>query len=81
MARQFPTLVGFLTDDRWDDGKRRKTGTLMLVHDEGRVKAWVHDLDGARAAWCSAESLWGLLLTVDVGLREDRLEWRADRRK
>ncbi len=79
LFRLFPTLCEFLTDTKWDDGKKRKPGTLMLVCDEGRVKAWVHDVDGRKAAWVTGETLWGLLLACDVSLREDRLLWRKDK--
>lgn len=81
MAKWFPTLAAFVMDVLWDDGVRRKPGTVMLVNDAGTCKAWVHDVDGRKAAWVSATTLWGLLVAVDVGLREERLEWRADKKK
>lgn len=80
-ARHWPRIAEFVMDSRWDDGKPRKPGTVMLVNDAGTCKAWVHDVDGRRAAWVSADSLWGLLGRVEDGLQNNSLEWRKDRSK
>jgi hypothetical protein len=75
-----PTLYDFLTMTVWPDKAARKVGTIMIVAEGGRWKAWVHDGDGKRSAWVSSESFNGLLAIVDKELSEDSLGWRPDKR-
>jgi hypothetical protein len=78
--RDFPTLYQWLTETKWDDGKQRKTTTLMLTVDDGTLKAWVHDRDGRRSAWVSGTTLDSVLEAVDGRLQDNRMEWRSDKR-
>jgi hypothetical protein len=73
------TLLEFLTRLSWDEGEKRKTGTVMLLAENGVWKAWVHDRDGKRAAWVSGGSLLDLVDAVDQGLANDSLTWKDDR--
>lgn len=79
LTRRFPALAEFLTLAEWEPGERREVGTILLLVEAGRYKAWVHDRDGRRSAWVSAVSLTGVLGAANKGLLEDRLDWRADR--
>lgn len=79
-SAEYPTLYEWLRESKWDDGATRKTGAVMILVDGSYLKAWVHDKDGRRSAWVSAESFSLLLQAVDSALAEGRLEWRADKR-
>lgn len=79
-AASFPAVAEFLSLVAWEDKSRRKTGTLMLLSDAGVCKAWVHDVDGKRSTFVSADSFWGLLEAVERGLRDNELGWRPDRK-
>lgn len=72
------TLVEFLTQLSWGEGEKRKTGTVMVLAENGVWKAWVHDRDGKRAAWVSGGSLLDLVDSVDQGLANDSLTWKDD---
>lgn len=74
-----PAIVEFLSMDVWDDGKRREPGTVMVMFEEGRWKAWVNDKEGKRSAWVSGATLEALWSAVEGGLVEDSLDWRRAR--
>jgi len=77
---EYPDLFAFMSELVWDDGKARKVGTLTVVAEGKVVKASVHDRDGRRSAWCSAETFAELLKRIDKGLATDSLDWRKDTR-
>jgi len=76
----YPTVFAFLTQTVWEDGARRKAGTIMLVAEGGMWKAWVHDQDGRRSAWLSGATVAILAQSIEEGLADDTMGWRADRR-
>lgn len=80
LERASPILLEFLTRTQWEDGAVRKVGTLMLVAEGGKWKAWLHDADGKRSAWVSGDTIQELVMAIDVGLLQDRLNWRADKK-
>jgi len=75
-----PDLHEFLTENQWDDGKARKTGTMMILTQDGVWKAWIHDTDLRVSGWVSAESWESLLETVNRGFGENSISWKADKR-
>jgi hypothetical protein len=75
-----PSLAEFMRETSWDDGKPRKTGTILIVADGRVLKASVHDRDARRSAWVSADTLCELLVRIDAALGTDSLEWRKDTR-
>lgn len=77
--RAFPTLLEFLVLSTWDDGSPRTPGTLLIFVDGSMWKACLKDKTGPRVCFVSGSDLDTLLLTVEEGLREDALDWRADR--
>lgn len=78
VAKWAGTLVEFLTQLTWGDLGKRKTGTVMVLAENGIWKAWVHDRDGKRAAWVSGGTLLDLVDTIDYGLANDTLTWKDD---
>lgn len=81
MAATFPALHEFLSLSFWDEGDSRETGTLLLCYGDGRFRAMLHDRDGQRSSWLSAETLEGLWHALEMGLRSGDLEWRPDQGK
>ena len=75
-----PRLHEFLTEVVWDDGKPRKTGTLMLVVEDSWWKIWLHDRDGKGSAWFTAGSMLDGLTAVEQALEDGTVAWRVDRR-
>lgn len=81
LSEGYPTLLEFLTRQRWDDGKSRVRGTLLVTWSEGRFRAWLNDKDAGRSAWVSQPTLSDLLASLEAGLDADDLEWRKDKAK
>lgn len=75
-----PELYAFLAAGSYPDGAERITGTLLLFTDQGQLKCCLTDRDGGCVAFLAGESLEGLLDAAEAGLREDALDWRAQRR-
>jgi len=74
---RFPALVEYLRETQQEDGSPRQTATMMLMVDAGRLKVWFNDRDNRRAAWLTGSTFDGLLESLEVGLQEDSLDWRA----
>lgn len=77
---EYEALGEFMRETLWDDGKPRKTGTLLIVAEGKVLKCAVHDRDGRRGAWVTAETWKDLLSRIDAGLASDTLDWRKDTR-
>lgn len=80
LERVAPATLEFLTVDKWDDGKGRQPGTIMVMAEGGRWKAWVHDRDGKRSSFVSSGGLLDLLREVEDMLANGSGEWRLDKR-
>ena len=80
LKSQFPHLHEFLTEGQWDDGKPRKTGTVMILVEDGYWKGWVHDRDGRVSSWTAGTSVDDLLLMIEDSLERQSMAWRADKR-
>lgn len=76
---RFPSLVEFLSAEKYEDGSAREPGTLLLVWQDGRWRAWLNDRGVGDAAWLSSHGLSSLLASVEAGLAEGSLEWRRQR--
>jgi len=79
LARRAPTVLQWLSDDRWDDGSTRQPSTLLVFAEDGCLKACLNDRDGSRSVFVTGGSLEGILDTLEAGLQEDSLPWRAKR--
>jgi len=75
-----PHLHDHLTEQTWEDGKKRMTSTLLIFCEGGMWKARLNDRAVKISAWVSAESWEALLETIERGLAAESLEWRADRK-
>lgn len=75
-----PDLHDRLCETAWDDGKPRKTDTLLLFVENGRWKAHLHDRDGKRGAFVTGESWEEVLEAVNRAIQLSSLEWRRDTR-
>lgn len=80
LAGFYPTLTEWLTATVWDDGKPRKTSTLLLMTENGRWKGFLHDRDGKRGFWMTGEAYESLLAAIENGLTTSSVEWRRDTR-
>lgn len=74
-----PTLLEWTTSLKWENGDKRKTGTVMILAEDGVWKAWLHDRDGACSGWLSAGSMLDLLVAIEEGLCNNSINWRVDK--
>ena len=76
----YPKLFAHLNETQWDDGKPRKTSTLLLMIENGRWKAFLHDRDAKRGCWLTGEAWEWLLEQLEAAVDSSSTEWRKDTR-
>jgi hypothetical protein len=76
----YPTLFVHMTETVWEDGKKRIPSTLLLFVENGRWKAFLHDRDGKRGAWVTADSWEEVLQASERAIEASSTEWRKDTR-
>jgi hypothetical protein len=76
----YPALHDFLcvTNVR---GKDRRTGSLSLFVEDGRVKAALNDREEGMVAFVSGKSVLELAGSLEKGLQTGTLDWRPSRRR
>jgi len=77
----YPTLMEYLTASSYEDGSARRPATLTVFCDQGQVKASVNDRDLDRVAFCTAETIEGLLVLLEDKLKTSSIEWRPSQGK
>lgn len=77
--RTYPNVLEFLSLDAWSDGQRRERGTLLLIVEAGVCKACVSDRDQGRYAFVSGQDFETVLVSVELGLESDQLDWRVSK--
>lgn len=75
-----PSLVAFLSDMTYSDGSTRKTGTLMLMTEDGVWKAWLHERELGVGAFLTGATPDSLMASIDAALGGDKVPWRADKK-
>jgi hypothetical protein len=75
---KMPSLHEFLTQETWEDGSRRETGTFFMFSSGLAWKAMLKCRASKRVAFVSGASLAELLSSLDAGLAADTLDWRPD---
>jgi len=76
----YPHLHERLSETRWEDGKSRKTDTLMLFREHSMWKILIHDREARTKAWVSGSTWEGVLKALERGLGEETLEWTPEKK-
>lgn len=74
---RFPTLVQYLNDTSWDDGAVRETSTLMLLVEDGFLKACLNDRAMGRSLWVAADGVDAALAALESHLAAGTGDWRV----
>lgn len=74
-----PTLMSYLNDVVYETGERRRTSTLTIFCEGGRMKLCLSDRDTNRTAWATGESLEDALASLELQLESGRADWRESR--
>jgi hypothetical protein len=77
-AAACPLLHLFLTAIVDDDGKPRKTSTLMIFSEDLRFRAVLHERQHGLSLWRDSDSVKGCLDGLEAALGSGRAEWRRD---
>jgi len=76
----YPTIFGFLTETKYDDGKPRQTGSISIFTQLGVLKASISDKDNGQVAYVEALTLHELIELVERAICDDSTEWKASRK-
>lgn len=79
LAKASPLLWHFLCDCKWDDGTDRLPGTVLLLFQDGLLKAWLNDKAVRKTCWVSSDTWGGLLKACQKALEGHGGEWRNDK--
>jgi len=77
MRANCPTVVSYLWETAWDDGKGRETSTLTIFLEDGCLKLALNDRACMRSLYVTSTSLQDALKTMEEALREGVVDWRA----
>jgi len=72
-----PTLLSYLTDDKYEDGSPRQRSTLTLFIEEGMVKLALNDRQEHASLYLAAEGLGTALEALESKLEAGTGDWRA----
>jgi len=73
----YPALWDYLSEDRFDDGKRREVATVTLFVVDGGFRACINDKANHRVGFVSGATLEGLLASLEANLATDEMDWRS----
>jgi len=73
---KYPTLLEWLVTEQWEDGSERKTSTILVFGEEGRVKVRLADRETDKVLWVTAESVRKALASLEADLVGGTGEWR-----
>jgi len=76
-AKLYPTLLEYLTDAKWDDGKDREVSTLTISLMEGCINLALNDRALSRSLYTTAETLMEALKLLEGSLASGKSSWRS----
>lgn len=71
-----PALWEYLTCGQWPDGTPRERATLLVLYEDGLLKACLNDKASLRAVWISCDEWPALLKSLDRALQDGTAAWR-----
>lgn len=72
----YPTLMEWLTEERWDDGSSRLTSTLLIFCEQGAWKVCFNDRAADRNTFLAAGTFAGVLGLLEERLSAGTIEWK-----
>lgn len=76
----YPTIVMWMTDDKWDTGKDRELATLSVKFSSDEVLISFSDRNEDQTAYTSAETVEDALGLLEEALATDKVSWRRWKR-
>jgi hypothetical protein len=81
LLADYPLLWEMMTADQYDNGKKRKRTTVLLMCDGPVFKILVLDKDKNEQAWAADESMDACLRQVEELLAAGSLSWQQAKEK
>ena len=75
-CKDFPLLLTYLTDGRWEDGSARILSTISLSVEDGRWKLCLNDKDLRRSLYFTGDTLQDVFRSVEKALGGSSADWR-----
>lgn len=72
----FPTIVEYMSCEKWEDGKARAISTVQLKLQDGRILASLSDHDLQRGLYVAGEHVEAALKALERALTSDNADWR-----
>lgn len=76
LAEKFPCLWMLLAYTQDDEGKKRQTGVLTVLAEDGQVKVGIRDRDKLVSLWRGSPTLQGALESIERALAGGEADWR-----
>jgi len=74
--KKYPTLSGYLSDGKWDDGQPRQLSTLTWSVQDGLWQAALNDKALKQSMYCTAPTQAEALKLMEKALAEGVEAWR-----
>lgn len=71
-----PLLYEMFTTEEFENGDKRVPSSLSVFYDEGVLKLCLNDKQEGLCTFVTCSSVLEGLLALEMGLGEDRLDWR-----
>lgn len=78
-GEQYPGLFEIIARIRWE-GKKRKTGKILLFVDQGKASLCLSDVATGQVAFYKSNGFLEALEGIERALQEGTVDWRTDRR-
>jgi len=81
MADLYPAIHAFMTELVLPNGTPRSPCSLLVVVEDGAVKAALLDRDTEQSLWASADSLGNVLAALEGRASDPGADWRKKRQQ
>lgn len=75
--KDHPAITEFMTLRKGDDGKVRKTASLLVFCEDGLWKCCLSEREEELTLWASSDTLAGLLEALEATLQAPAPQWRT----
>lgn len=75
-SEKFPTVITYMTDAKWDDGKPREPSTLSINFSTGSPTISLSDHALQQSAYTTADTVAEALELLEEALVEGKVRWR-----
>lgn len=72
---ELPHIAAVLFDDKWDDGKERKLGSLSIALYQGNLRLALNDPAQGRSLYTVCDSVPEGLDLMEAAIKDDSARW------